>query len=41
MPSAVVRQTDFDVGYREGPLTPEVDDHWHDVWEEFVSGART
>ena len=41
MPSAVVRQTDFDVGYREGPLTPEVDDHWHDVWEEFIAGART
>ena len=41
MPSAIVRQTDFDVGYREGPLTPEVDDHWHDVWEEFVAGART
>jgi spermidine/putrescine transport system substrate-binding protein len=41
MPSAVVRQTDFDIGFREGPLSPAVDDHWHDVWEEFVAGARS
>jgi spermidine/putrescine transport system substrate-binding protein len=40
MPDAVVRQEDFAIGYREGPLTPDVDDHWHDVWEEFVAGAK-
>lgn len=41
MPDAVVRQEDFDVGYRQGPLTPEVDDQWHSVWEEFVAGAKS
>jgi spermidine/putrescine transport system substrate-binding protein len=41
MPDAVVRQEDFDVGYRQGPLTPDVDDQWHAVWEEFVAGAKT
>jgi spermidine/putrescine transport system substrate-binding protein len=41
MPDAVVRQEDFDIGYRQGPLTPDVDDQWHAVWEEFVSGAKS
>ena len=41
MPDAVVRQEDFDVGFREGPLSPEVDDQWHAVWEEFVAGAKS
>jgi len=41
MPDAVVRQEDFDVGYRQGPLTPDVDDQWHAVWEEFVAGAKS
>ena len=41
MPDAVVRQEDFGVGYRQGPLTPDVDDQWHAVWEEFVAGAKS
>jgi hypothetical protein len=40
MPDAVVRQEDFDVGFREGPLTPDVDDAWHNVWEEFIAGVK-
>lgn len=39
MPDAVVRQSDFDTGYREGPLPPDVDNHWHDVWQEFTAGV--
>ncbi len=41
MADAVVRQEDFDVGYRQGPLTPEVDDQWHAVWEEILAGAES
>ena len=41
MPDAVVRQEDFEVGFREGPLAPDVDDAWHAVWEEFVAGAKS
>jgi spermidine/putrescine transport system substrate-binding protein len=39
MPDAAVRETDFPIGYREGPLPPDVDDHWHDVWSEFLAGV--
>lgn len=40
MPDVIVRQSDFGIGYREGPLTADVDNHWHDVWEEFTAGVR-
>lgn len=40
MPDVIVHQSDFDIGYREGPLTADVDNHWHDVWEEFTAGVR-
>jgi spermidine/putrescine transport system substrate-binding protein len=39
MPDAVVRESDFPIGYREGPLTADVDDHWHDIWSEFQAGV--
>jgi spermidine/putrescine transport system substrate-binding protein len=39
MPDVIVKQSDFAIGYREGPLTAEVDNHWHDVWEEFTAGV--
>ena len=41
MPDAIVRDSDFPIGYREGPLPPEVDDAWHDVWREFRAGVRS
>lgn len=41
MDAAVVRQSDFDVGYRQAPLSAEVDDQWHDVWQQFKAGVRT
>lgn len=37
--AAVVRPADFDVGYRQSPLAPEVDDRWHDVWQQFKAGV--
>jgi spermidine/putrescine transport system substrate-binding protein len=40
MESAVVRQSDFDVGYRQAPLSADVDDRWHDVWQQFKAGVR-
>jgi spermidine/putrescine transport system substrate-binding protein len=39
MPDAVVRESDFGIGYREGPLPPDVDDHWHQIWSEFTAGV--
>ena len=39
MPDAVVRETDFPIGYREGPLPADVDDHWHEIWSEFTAGV--
>jgi hypothetical protein len=39
MPDAVVRESDFPIGYREGPLAPDVDDHWHEIWSEFTAGV--
>jgi hypothetical protein len=40
MPDVIVRQSDFDIGIQQGPLTADVDNHWHDVWEEFTAGVR-
>jgi len=40
MPDVAVRQSDFVLGFQEGPLSADVDDHWHDVWQEFTAGAR-
>jgi spermidine/putrescine transport system substrate-binding protein len=40
MEAAVVRQSDFDIGYRQAPLSAEVDDRWHDVWQQFKAGVR-
>jgi len=39
MPDAAVREGDFAIGYREGPLPAEVDDHWHEIWSEFTAGV--
>ena len=39
MPDAIVRESDFAIGYREGPLPPDVDDHWHEIWSEFTAGV--
>jgi len=39
MPDAVVRESDFGIGYREGPLPPDVDDRWHQIWSEFTAGV--
>ncbi len=30
---------DFDVGYIEYELTPDVDNMWHDAWQNFKAGA--
>jgi spermidine/putrescine transport system substrate-binding protein len=38
--AAVVRKEDFDRGYPQWELTPEVDDMWHDAWQNFRAGAR-
>lgn len=40
MEAAVVRQSDFDVGYRQAPLSPEVDERWNDVWQQFKVGVK-
>ena len=40
MPDVLVTKDDFGTGFREGPLTADVDNHWHDVWEEFTAGVR-
>jgi spermidine/putrescine transport system substrate-binding protein len=40
MEAAVVRESDFDIGYRQAPLTAEVDDRWHDVWQQFKAGVN-
>jgi spermidine/putrescine transport system substrate-binding protein len=39
MPDAAVRESDFAIGYREGPLPADVDDHWHEIWSEFTAGV--
>ena len=39
MPDAAVREGDFAIGYREGPLPADVDDHWHQIWSEFTAGV--
>jgi spermidine/putrescine transport system substrate-binding protein len=39
MADAVVRKEDFDVGFRQAPLAPEVDDRWHEVWQQFKAGV--
>jgi spermidine/putrescine transport system substrate-binding protein len=38
--AAVVRQEDFKRGYMELELSPDVDNVWHDAWEEFKAGAQ-
>jgi spermidine/putrescine transport system substrate-binding protein len=37
--AAVVRKEDFDRGYPQWELTPDVDDMWHDAWQNFRAGA--
>jgi spermidine/putrescine transport system substrate-binding protein len=37
--TATVLPEQFDVGYRLLELTPQVDDLWHAVWQEFKAGA--
>jgi spermidine/putrescine transport system substrate-binding protein len=37
--AAVVRKEDFDRGLPQWELTPEVDDMWHDAWQNFRAGA--
>ncbi|MCI0633187.1 MAG: extracellular solute-binding protein [Actinobacteria bacterium] len=39
MQDAVIRRSDFDVGFRQAPLAPEVDDRWHEVWQQFKTGV--
>lgn len=39
MPDAVIRKEDFDVGLRQAPLAPEVDDRWHEVWQQYKAGV--
>jgi spermidine/putrescine transport system substrate-binding protein len=38
--AAVVRKEDFQRGYPQWELTPEVDDMWHDAWQIFRAGAK-
>jgi spermidine/putrescine transport system substrate-binding protein len=38
-PDAAVRESDFPIGYREGPLPADVDDRWHEIWSEFQAGV--
>jgi spermidine/putrescine transport system substrate-binding protein len=38
MSDAVVRESDFHIGYFEEELTPQVDQLWHNVWQAFNSG---
>jgi spermidine/putrescine transport system substrate-binding protein len=40
MEDAVVRKEDFDVGFRQAPLAPDVDDRWHEVWQQFKAGVK-
>jgi spermidine/putrescine transport system substrate-binding protein len=40
MEDAVVRRSDFDVGFRQAPLDPGVDDRWHEVWQQFKAGVE-
>jgi spermidine/putrescine transport system substrate-binding protein len=40
MEAAVVRKEDFEVGYKEWELTPDVDNMWHDAWQNFRVGAK-
>lgn len=40
MDAAVVRKEDFDTGYQQSELTPDVDDMWHDAWQNFRAGAK-
>ena len=40
MEAAVVRKEDFDRGYPQWELTPDVDDMWHDAWQNFRAGAK-
>ena len=37
--AAVVRKEDFDRGFPQWELTPEIDDMWHDAWQNFRAGA--
>jgi spermidine/putrescine transport system substrate-binding protein len=39
MPDAAVRESDFPIGFREGPLPADVDDRWHQIWSEFTAGV--
>jgi spermidine/putrescine transport system substrate-binding protein len=39
MSDAVIRREDFDVGFRQAPLAPEVDDRWHEVWQQYKAGV--
>jgi hypothetical protein len=36
---AVVREEDFQKGYRIGELSPDVDNLWTTQWDRFKSGA--
>jgi spermidine/putrescine transport system substrate-binding protein len=38
--AAVVRKEDFDTGYIQYELTPDVDDMWHNAWQNFRAGAK-
>jgi hypothetical protein len=40
MEAAVVRKEDFDLGLPQWELTPDVDDMWHDAWQNFRAGAQ-
>jgi spermidine/putrescine transport system substrate-binding protein len=40
MEAAVVRKEDFDTGYLQWELTPDVDNMWHDAWQNFRAGAK-
>jgi spermidine/putrescine-binding protein len=40
MEAAVVRKDDFDTGYLQWELTPDVDNQWHDAWQNFRAGAK-
>jgi spermidine/putrescine-binding protein len=40
MEAAVVRKEDFDRGLPQWELTPDVDDMWHDAWQNFRAGAK-
>ena len=40
MEAAVVRKEDFERGLPQWELTPDVDDMWHDAWQNFRAGAK-